>query len=511
MKSLKIALINPPVYKVVEPWYDTPDFVRTALACLAGYLEKHSNYEILLIDAKFERLNFNQVISRLEDFNPDIVGLTAFTNEIKPAAYQAGLIKQHFPDCITVIGGAHATAIPKQTLEEFPVFDFVAIGEGEKTLLELCRAIDLNLDFSKVDGIAYRLNNNIHITSMRVRQADMDVYPMPAWNMLPKAKTYHIQSSRGCPYNCTFCMNHNGKLVRLRSIEHVMDEINFLINEMHAETISFGDEIFSVNIPRTHQLLDAFIHQKIGEQVNWDVQTHVKYVNDELFKKFKLANVEIVELGVETGNDELLSKMGKGTNLPLILKAFKSARKHGVKSGSFFLFGQPNETIKSLWQTIKFAVKLNPDQPMFGIMVPYPGTKVAKLAANNECGYRLESYDWNTYNKQIGNALSFANLSRRKIEFMQLFAYLTVYILNFRFIDFANFLFKYWKGGIIALAQIFKFKRKDNSLVKDPSDYSAVVNATNKITKEQMIDSTDNWMEYQKEQMSIARKSLKPS
>ncbi len=494
----KICLINPPIIGIMEPWYDTPDFGRTGLAYLAGYLRQHSDIEVLIIDAKFERLNFAQTVQRIRQFNPQMVGLTAYTNEIKPAAYLAAQVKKELPDCITVIGGVHITAIPKETLMEFSSFDIGVIGEGEETLLELCNAIKQQSDLQQIRGIIYRAGNTFIQTLPRPRIIDQDSIPLPAWDLLPKAKTYYVQSERGCPFSCIFCMNPNGKVARKRSVQNVIDELLWIIEAFHPERISFGDELFSIDVPRTRSLLLAMIEHKIGEQVKWDVQTHVYYVDDELFALFKKANVDRVELGIETGDEDALRKMGKGTNLDKIHKAIKAGKKAGVNIGTFFLFGQPNETITSLNNTVKLAVKLNPFLPMFGLMTPYPGTEVAKLAAKEEGGYKLLSTNWDEYNKQIGGAMAFASLSRRQIEWFQVKAYLKVYLFNYRFYDLIKFVWEYRKAAIEVMKKII-FRRDSISahFQLKPDDYETLIYSGYTPKKSILIQAREEWNEYQ--------------
>ena len=289
--EFRICLINPPVIGVMEPWYDTPAFGRTGLAYLAGYLRKFTNFSVQIIDAKLERLNFTQVLERVKAFNPQIAGFTAYTNEIKPAAYQAALLKKSMPDIITVIGGVHLTAMPQETMREFAAFDIGVVGEGEITFLELCSAIHFELsgdnndraDFKSIDGLVYRTKGEILLTKPRKRIADQDSIPFPAWDLMPAAETYYVQSERGCPFSCLFCMNPNGKIARKRSIQNVIDELNWIIRDFKPKRISFGDELFSVDMPRASALLDAMIENKIGEQVAWDVQPHVLFVDEAMF------------------------------------------------------------------------------------------------------------------------------------------------------------------------------------------------------------------------------------
>lgn len=395
--NCKLLLLNPPVTAVFEPWFDKPDFVRTSLATLAGYIRSRSSISVQCLDAKFEGLSFNDTVEKVVQLEPDYIGFTAFTNEIKPSAYLAGLIKQVMPKSITIIGGAHITAMPQSTLKEFPTFDYGIFGEGEQTLLEFIKAHNTKSTIETIEGLVYRNGNNVIKNNERHRILDQDELPMPAWDLLPKAKEYYIQTIRGCPFTCVFCLNHNGRVARKRSVEKVVSEMEWLIDYAAPKRISFGDELFSIDINRTEELLDLMIEREIGKKVSWDIQTHVAYVNDTLFKKMKLANISKCEMGVEAGDNDILRKMGKGTNLDMIVRSFKLAKKYGIPTGSFLLLGQPNETLKSMWNTIKIGILINPTEPIIGTMVPYPGTEVAKLAAKGEAGFQLITTNWDEY------------------------------------------------------------------------------------------------------------------
>jgi radical SAM superfamily enzyme YgiQ (UPF0313 family) len=505
--NARIVLVNPPVLAVYEPWYDTPDFGRTALACLAAYLRQHGFTNLKIVDAMFERLGFEECLKEILDFKPDIVGYTAFTNEIKPAAYVAANLKKQHPHILNVIGGVHLTSIPHKTMQEFPMFDIGVIGEGEQTLLEIVQHYTAGQPLLNIGGtIFYQPDGQLAQGPVRERIMDQDSLPMPAWDLMKPAGTYYVQTLRGCPFNCLFCLNPNGRIARKRSVSLIIEELDFIINTYHPERISFGDELFSVDMPRTHMLLDALIETGLGARVKWDVQTHVRYVDAEMFRKFKLANVDRVELGIETGDEQSLKKMGKGTNLAMIGEAYKAARSEGVKIGTFFILGQPNETTKSMVNTIKLAVKINPELPMFGLMTPYPGTAIADMAAKGEGGYKLLSTDWDEYNKQIGGALAFQNITRRQLEFYQMAAYLMVYLLNFRFLDLFKFIITYRTGIYQFFKKILSGKQNMMDGVTKPKDYDLLV-GTKLVMAEDMISSYKDWSKYQKDSMVTLRNS----
>ncbi|MGB1142742.1 MAG: B12-binding domain-containing radical SAM protein, partial [Halioglobus sp.] len=245
MSKLRVMLVNPPVFQVNEPWYDTPDFVRTSIAYIAAYLREHMECEIELVDAKFERLGFPETVDRIEAFRPDIIGYTAFTNEIKPAAQVAQTLRERDNvSPLQVIGGVHVTALPEVSANEFPQFDVVVYGEGELTFLQLCQAYAESRPFDGIDGLVYRSESGELVKSgPRERIVDINDIPLPAWDLLPSAPHYFIQSSRGCPFSCKFCMNPNGKFVRHRTAENIIEEIKSLAAEQGAKKIAYGDEI----------------------------------------------------------------------------------------------------------------------------------------------------------------------------------------------------------------------------------------------------------------------------
>lgn len=501
MEILNVTLVNVPPLGVVEPWYDAPDFPRGSLACLAAYLRERPGYNITVIDAKFDRLSFEQTIEKIMASQPHIVGFTAFTNEIKPCAYVAARVKKLNPKICTLIGGAHVSALPDQTLKEFAAFDAGITGDGEESLLEFCETYRKRKTLEGVKGVVYRAGEEIKMNAPRPRILDMDELPMPAWDLFRPAKHYWIQSSRGCPFKCHFCMNHNGRVARKRGVQKTIEEMEWLISSYKPEWIRFGDELFTVDMKRTAELLDEIAARGIGKRVKWDVQTHVKYVTPELFRKFKAANVTQVDMGVESGDDEILKHMGKATNLEMIANAFDMAHKEGVTTGSLLLIGQPNETPETMMKTINLAVKINSNIPMFGIMVPFPGTEVAKMAARSEGGYRNLSTNWDEYRKQIGGAVEFAGISRTKIEVLQFWGYLKVFIWNLRFWDMMKFIWKYKTEGVNVLRKIFKNTGQLTDLFNLPADYEEMLAGSYKATYADMIYSKEQFDVVQREEM----------
>lgn len=504
MSKLKIVLVNPPVFHVYEPWYDTPAFVRPSIAYIAAYLRDHMDCDIRLIDSKFERLNFVETVNRIEEFAPDIVGYTAFTNEIKPAAKIAGmLIERKKITPMQVVGGVHVTALPEVSLNEFPQFDVVVYGEGEITFLHLCQAYAASAPFDGINGLVFHSADGAVVkTAPRERIVDINEIPVPAWDLLPPAKHYFIQASRGCPFSCKFCMNPGGKAVRHRTAESVIEEIRDLATKFGAKKISYGDEIFTVDLPWTKDLVRKKIEHNVHHLVEWSATTHVRFMDDELAGLMKASNCCGVGLGIETGSEEHLKKVGKGTTLELMLSARECTRRANLWTETFCILGQIDETLDSLRDTINLVIRLNPDLPIFGIMVPYPGTEVARLAAKGQGGYKIVSTDWDDYNKQIGGALEFAGMTRSQVEFFQIYAYVKVYLANRRYWDLAKFCWTYGRAGIAVVLKNLKFA------------FYNLMGKSQKTTREckpsQVIaigEAMDDWEQWQRAELKRVKKA----
>ena len=428
---MRVLLINAPPHAIVEPEYDRPAYPRTSLACLAGYLREHG-VDVDVLDCKFDRLDHDEGVAEALARRPDVVGLTALTNEIRAAARFAAALKDADPSIVTVVGDAHASALPERTLREMPSFDFVVIGEGERTLLELVRAIESG-SARRLPGVAF-LDADEFVRGEPRETLDASELPMPAWDLFRPAAHYIPQTSRGCPFACRFCMNPAGRKVRARTPARMLDEIALLCR-LGAKSVYFGDEIFTVKRRRIVEFCLGMIERGLSERIAWSCQTHVNTIDVELARLMRAAGCEWVGLGVETADETAMKTMGKGIDRDRVRRAVAAVREARLPFHAFFILGQPDETRESAAATIDFAVEMNPDGPVFGIMVPYPGTEVGALAARGQGGYLALSADWNDYNKQIGHAVEFAGVDRRTLERMQMLGYLRVYLENGRTLE----------------------------------------------------------------------------
>ncbi|MGD2279307.1 MAG: radical SAM protein, partial [Candidatus Omnitrophota bacterium] len=274
---------------------------------------------------------------------------------------------------------------------------------------------------------------------------DLDNLPFPGWKHFKNAKDYMIITSRGCPYDCVFCMQASGKKVRKRSSGKVIEEIENVLKERKPERFLFYDETFTLDKRKVHELCDLLIKKGLNKKIKWSVTTRVDAVDRDILGKMKQAGCDHIEFGVESGNEEMLKRIKKGITKQQAEKAVSLAKEMGFHTEGAFILGHPHENMKTALETIDFAAKLNPDIVQLGIMVPYPGTEVREMALRREGGYKMLSTDWSEYNKQLGNALELDELSRPDLEKLQLAGYLRLFIYNRRYLDLFKFALGFWR------------------------------------------------------------------
>ncbi|MFA5146878.1 MAG: radical SAM protein [Candidatus Omnitrophota bacterium] len=452
----RIVLINPPPEKLVEE-YDAPPYGHIGLAYLGAAL-RGRGFNCSILDAKLGRMSRGEVAGKVSDINPAIVGITSHTHEIKTAASLAQDIKRRVPGVKIVIGGIHASCLPLDTLRDFDCYDFLIKGEGEDALIGLSDAVMNNREgaISAIPGLTYRRGHDVVSVPQGGWITDLDRLPFPAWDLFPEIGIFPVMSSRGCPYKCIFCARMLGDSVRTRSPGNVISELKFLTEKFGAKKIYFYDETFGFYRKWLTEFLDLMISSGLGRRLTWGITTRAQLIDTEILKSLKEAGCRKVDFGVESGDERILKIIRKGETKEDFLRAASLVKKAGIESHAYFILGHPHETRESAMNTIDFAARLNTDHISLGIMVPYPGTEVARLAQNGEGGYKKMSFNWADYNKQLANALELESISRAELTRLQLLGYLKFYVLNLKIAPFLAALFKYRKLILAIMAKYLK-------------------------------------------------------
>lgn len=433
-----VTLVNPPPLQRVEK-HDRPEFPHIGLGYLAASLRRES-ISCSVIDAKLERLSIADVVERILSSPPLLLGITSMTHEIGRAEAVAKTVKDKAPSIPIAIGGVHAIALPGETLEEFPCFDFLFAGEAEHTLPALAREILAGgRDHSGIEAFACREHGAVALNPRRSFISDLDALPYPAWDLFPPARKYPLSTARGCPNRCAFCARPYGDRIRARSAENVADEIGLLVEKYKPDMMYVFDETFGHDRERFERLMDLMISRGYHKSLKWDAGFNLDVVTKEMLSRMKAAGCVSVMFGVESGDENIVRSMGKKIDLEKAMQAAQWIRGLGLRAESFFILGHPNETVHTAMNTIRFAARLNTTDVSIGIMAPYPGTALFRMAQRGRGGYRLISRDWRDFNKQLGKALELEKLPRYKLELLQLSGYVWFYLYNLRIAALARF------------------------------------------------------------------------
>lgn len=442
----RVILFNAPIpTKKADVFEMQKSFPRIGIASMAAYLLTN-NVEVKVVDPEVQ--SWGEIEKLLKEFNPKVVGVPAFTSEIFAANETLGIVKGILPNVLGVVGGAHASALPRRTLEEFPDVDIVVMAEGEQTLTEITQGVSLG----EIRGIGYRDHSqNIQINECRELIEDLDRLPYPAWQLydLEKYKAggvisgfgknkqqldLPVEGARGCPFDCKFCFRINGKSIRFKSPQRIVAEVERNIREFGADTIFFVEGTFGVNKVQTYEMCEELIRRRLNQKISWSTGGRVNVLDEFLLKKMKESGCVFLGYGVESGDQDLLNKMGKNITLQQIYDSFDICRKVGIKSEANFILGHIGETERSLGKTIRFARKLKADYANFAIMVPFPGTEIFAMAVKGENNFKIKSYDWRLYGKQIGAAMEFAHIPHETMIKLQTKAYLYFFLTPRRFL-----------------------------------------------------------------------------
>ena len=350
-------------------------------------------------------------IQKINKSQPKIIGFSCFTPTVINGHKLAKIIKENFPSIVTLVGGPHSSALPQRTLEEFPYFDLVVVGEGEETLLEVCQNLEKNQPWSGILGIAYRVPGGVKEEGKRPLIENLDKLPFPQRDLLNfdlrrrghvsrgisnRLKNTEIYTSRGCPIGCIFCAVRAtmGLRIRLRSPENVLAEVEDCLGRYRFEHLAVADDSFTFNQERVVKICQGF--QKLGVK-SWHCEgTRVDIVSPELLKLMAKTGCQKIVFGVESGSQRILELIGKKITIEQVKKAFKWAREAGIKyiEGDYIIGSHPSETLEDVEKTIELIKETKPDLISVTTIVPYPGTPVYELM--KEKGY-IFSEDWEKF------------------------------------------------------------------------------------------------------------------
>ncbi len=377
---MKIYLINPSS----NTGYPQPPM---GLAMIAAALEKAA-HQVSIIDANALGLQSESIADYINE--ADVIGITAMTPSIAEAIKIALRLKRTYPDVPVILGGAHATLLPEETLKAAPEIDIIVRGEGETTTIDLLKAIQAKTSLDALPGINYRKNGLIVGNPLCSSFVDLDSQPFLAYHLLPLSKYKphppHGRSrpfaalitSRGCPFKCSYCSKPVfGYKFRSQSPERVVEEIIYYKKRFGVKEIAFYDDVFTLNKKRVYEIADMMISKNL--KIHWTCETRVDLVDKELLRHMKDAGCYSVSYGLESASQEILDVINKNVTIEQMEEAVRWTREANLQTIGYFMVGSPGETIESIQKTIAFAKKLRLDYAQFSITTPFPGTEFYRL------------------------------------------------------------------------------------------------------------------------------------
>lgn len=396
------------------------------MAYAAAVLER-AGKNVAVIDACAERLDNEACLSRIVKAAPDLVVLETATPTIDIDVAFASKIKQTLPKTLIAFCGPHALMLDPQFLATHEQVKFVIRGEYEMILHDLVLALEQNDDIGQIKGLVYRnTDNKVKDNGPRPLLKDIDSLPWPARHLFPMerysdrpggipAPSLQIWASRGCPYQCVFCVwpqvMYGGNRYRARNPVDVVDELEYCVKKWSFKSFYFDDDTFNVGKDRIIRLSREIRSRKLG--LPWSVMARADLVDRGVLKEMKDAGLVSLKYGMESGVQELIDASGKNLKITQVEEAVKISKELGIEVHLTFTFGLPGETKETIRRTIQKAIELDPFSVQFSIATPFPGTKYyANLLKK---GHILTS-NWEEYSGSTGSVHRTDELSKGDLD-----------------------------------------------------------------------------------------------
>lgn len=316
----------------------------------------------------------------LKEFKPDYLVINIATPTLEHDLEAVKKAKGLNPNIITIAKGAAFLTLAEKIISEHDELDFGILGEAEKTLEEILQ----EKQKSEILGIYYKENGEVKFTGNRPFIEDLDSLPFPARhlvdnNIYRRPDNNKVQATikveRGCPFHCFFCLATpvSGAKVRRRSAENIVAEIRECVEKYNIRNFLFWADIFNLDKQWTIDLCQAIIDS--GLKITWSANTRADTADLEMAKIMYKSGCRLVSIGVESGSQYMLEKMGKKITLDDVRKTVKIFKQAKIRIYNYFVIGLPWETEETIEETIKFAIELNSDFISFYTATPLPGSR----------------------------------------------------------------------------------------------------------------------------------------
>ena len=365
---MKVLFINP---------FGKVKLINIALGILSGFLQQHGHM-VKTIDFNNyqERDGFSVVKRAALKWEPDLIGISVHSTTYENSCQLAGYLRKITTTPI-VVGGPQVTFKGADILKDCSGFDYAIIGEGEWTILELLDHFNGGQDIKHIRGLAYRgRNGKVEQNPAKDLIQNLDSLPYPDYSSfgISKINDYWLLSSRGCPYECNFCLRVAGKTWRAASPSYIIGEIKNAKAKYSIERFSFVDSTFNLKISRVEDFCKKLIEERID--LPWQcLGVRANIIRESMVKALKKAGCERVGIGIETLDPKVFNEVKKGETLEEIIDGIKLFQNHGIQVHGYFVIGLPYDTYQKTMSSFKNSRSLKLDSEVWQLLVPYPGTR----------------------------------------------------------------------------------------------------------------------------------------
>lgn len=383
---MKIALVYPPPWKIpgtgepldsagdgppadYQPGDLDADFFQTPYGLFSlGAQALRAGHQVKVLN--LSGFAWTKVAEVIRSLDADLFAMSCWTSNRRGVALVAREVKAAHPGAHVLIGGPHATPFAREMLEHYSDIDTVSVGESEETFMELVGRLEHGEPTSGIPGSFYREGGNILAGPPRGSIHDLDALASPHEYF----DTHIVMTSRGCPWQCTFCGAEAtwGRGFRGQSVPYVLDALEKAVTRSSVKMVQIKDDTFTTNKKRVIELCQGIRQRKI--QFLWSCDTRVDVLSDDLLREMRLAGCQRLSLGVETGSPSILDKINKRITVQKIEHAAAMAKRVGIQVRFYMMLGNRGETAETFQETLDFLARVKPHQYIFSCLTIYPGT-----------------------------------------------------------------------------------------------------------------------------------------
>lgn len=386
-----------------------PPLPPTDLMYLASVAEKEG-FEAKICDYS----QGGDLVEDLKEFKPDYLVVNVATPTLEHDLDALKIAKDILPNVVTIAKGAIFLTKSEDILKNHEALDIVIFGEAEDTLKEILQGVENPL------GIYYREDGQIKFSGVRPFIDNLDEIPFPARHLVDntiyrRPDNNKVQAvvkvARGCPFHCFFCLATpvSGAKVRRRSVENIVEELKECVEKYNITNFVFWSDIFNLDKNWTMALCQAIIDS--GLKITWSANTRADTADDEMAKMMYKSGCRLVSIGVESGSQYMLEKMGKKITLDDVRRTVKTFKNAKIRIYNYFVIGLPWESEETVEETIRFAIELDSDFISFYTATPLPGSRFYEYAKEHDLFDKETSFE----NAYFYPAVNTHNLTRDRV------------------------------------------------------------------------------------------------